>query len=265
MAARDARARDLLVEACLFRESSQTRCGVFGSDVALGHAQHFKTYHEFTDCRGTQERRVEVGVEVPFRMRRAIYWRLMEAHGVGEADVEEVVIAGGEALEDVGEGVAFVTGELGEQTEVAAGEDHGFEGPDGPPGNEGGEVAVFDDDSIAGGALGGEIAAEQAGAFFGEVGLLGFGFQGWFVGDVAGGPDLAVGVGVAGAHHGSAIFEDLDVVDPVDGGDLFGFGGPGVDDAAHVRALHLGKGEAVVGMEAEDFADSLHRLGGEQG
>ncbi len=32
-----------------------------------------------------------------------------------------------------------------------------------------------------------------------------------FVGNVFGGPDLAVGMGIAGAHHGPAVLEDLHV------------------------------------------------------
>ena len=44
-----------------------------------------------------------------------------------------------------------------------------------------------------------------------------------------GGPDLAVGVGVGGAHHGAAVLEDLDVVDVGESAEGGGLVGPGVD------------------------------------
>lgn len=98
----------------------------------------------------------------------------------------------------------------------------------------------------------------------GLVGAEGFGFLRGLVGDVFGGPDLAVGVGVAGSHHGSAIFEDLDVAQVGLAAEFFVFGCPGVNDFADVGQRHAGEGEAVVGVEADDLAASALALGAEQ-
>ena len=114
------------------------------------------------------------------------------------------------------------------------------------------------------GTLRGQIVAEQAGAFFRQVSLLRFGFERRLIGDVACRPDLAMRMRVAGAHHGASVLKDLNVMDPFDRRDFFGFIRPGIDDAANIRALHLGQREAVIGMEAEHFADSLHRFSRKQ-
>ena len=125
------------------------------------------------------------------------------------------------ALRMAARAVRSARGEVGEAAEVAAGQDEGFKGPGGPVGDEGDEEVVLDDDAdsasrcgIAEGEFGGDVVAEQAGVVLVVVGLLGGELAEGLVGDVFGGPDLAVGMGVGGAHHGAAVLEDLDVVDP---------------------------------------------------
>ena len=169
------------------------------------------------------------------------------------------------ALRIVGEGGALGGGEVGEAAEVATGKDEGFEGPGGPVGDEGDEEVVLDDDAGFGvGEFGGEVVAEQAGVVLVVVGLLGGEFAERLVGDVLGGPDLAVGVRVGGAHHGAAVLEDLDVVDPGEVAEGGGFVGPGVDDAGDVGDGHAGEGEGVVGVEAEDAAEATLGFGDEE-
>ena len=112
--------------------------------------------------------------------------------------------------------------------------------------------------------FGGEVIAEQAGAVLLLVGLLRGEFEEGLVGDVLGGPDLAMGVGIGGAHHGAAVLEDLHVVDPGmlrEGG---GFKGPGVDDGGDFGHGHAGERERVVGVKAEDAATAALGLGDEQ-
>src|SRR6185437_15492198 len=99
---------------------------------------------------------------------------------------------------------------------------------------------------------------------FGLVGAEGFNFLSGFVGNVLGGPDLAVGVGIAGAHHGSAVLEDLNVAEIGLTAEFLVFGGPGIDDFADVGERHTGEGEAVVGVKADDLAASALALGAEQ-
>ena len=225
-----------------FADFAEAFCGVFGGDVALGHAEHFKADHELADCCGAQQGRIEVGVEVPFWVGCAVGGRLVEAHGVREAGLEEVVEADGDAVEGFGECVSLFEGELGEGSGVALAEQQDLERPDGPEGYQGGEVIVFKDDAVVGGLFRNQVFAEQAMAGEGEVFALGPGFGGGLVGNEASGPDLAVGMGVACAHHGAAILEDLDVVEPAERGEGLVFGGPGVDDGANLGGGHAGEG-----------------------
>ena len=208
---------------------------------------------------------IEVGVEVHGVVRLAVGGALVEAHGVGEADLEEIVVAGGDGFEDGREGGALGGGEGGEVAEVAAGKDEGLEGPGGPVGDEGDEEVVLDDDAGVGlREFGGEVVAEQAGVVLLVVRLLRGELAEGLVGDVFGGPDLAVGVRVAGAHHGAAVLEDLDVVDVGQIAEGGGFEGPGVDDGGDVGDGHAGEGEGVVGVEAEDAATAALGLGDEE-
>src|SRR5271166_2127550 len=51
----------------LLRAGAQTRRRLLRGDVALRHAQHLKTHHEFAHRSRTQQWRIEVRVEVPLR------------------------------------------------------------------------------------------------------------------------------------------------------------------------------------------------------
>ena len=94
-----------------FAGFAEAFCGVFGGDVALGHAEHFEADHEFTDGSRAQQGRIEVGVEVPLGVGCAVCRGLMEAHGVRKAGLEKVVEADGDAVEGFGEAVALSRGE----------------------------------------------------------------------------------------------------------------------------------------------------------
>ena len=87
---------------------------------------------------------------------------------------------------------------------------------------------------------------------------------GGLVGDVLGGPDLAVRMGIAGAHHGAAVLEDLDVIKLGLAAEFGVLLGPGIDDEADSGEFHARDGEAVVGMKTEDAASSALLLGVEQ-
>ncbi len=109
-----------------------------------------------------------------------------------------------------------------------------------------------------------EVVGEEWLVVFGEVVELGGELEGGLVGDVLGGPDLAVGMGVAGAHHGAAVLEDLDVLDVGASAELGGLVGPHLDDAADGGELHGGEGEVVAGIEAEDAAEATLGFGAEE-
>jgi len=54
----------------------------FRADVALGCSKQFITDHEFSHCRRAQQRRIEVTMQVPFRVVSAVCGLLVETHRV---------------------------------------------------------------------------------------------------------------------------------------------------------------------------------------
>ena len=78
-------------------QGAQALCGSFGRQVALWHTQHFVTYHELAHRGGTQQGWVIMGMQMPLGISRPIRWRLVETHGIGEGDLEQVIVASGDA------------------------------------------------------------------------------------------------------------------------------------------------------------------------
>ena len=93
--------------------------------------------------------------------------------------------------------------------------------------------------------------------------MLGFACR--LVRDVLGGPDLAVRMGIAGAHHGAAIFEDLYIADIRPVAELSSLRGPGFDNPLDLCGLHAGERQAVIGMKAENTAGPSLALGPKEG
>ena len=108
-------------------------------------------------------------VEVKLIVRLAICGALMEAHRVGKRGFEEVVIARGEALHNVGQAGALGGFHLIEAAEVTFGQDHGFEGPDGPEGDERDEQIVLADQPACIGLFALEVFAEEAAGVMGSI------------------------------------------------------------------------------------------------
>lgn len=72
----------------------------------------------------------------------------MDAHAVGKLRLEEVVVASRDFGDGFGEVGLFGGGEVDEGALVLFGDDHGFEGPDGPPGTYDEEGGVGEDDAL---------------------------------------------------------------------------------------------------------------------
>src|SRR6478672_9701544 len=75
-----------------------------------------------------------------------------------------------------------------------------------------------------------------------------------FPGNVGNGvrsPYLAVGMRIAGAHHGAPILEYLHVIDIWHRAQFPELGGPGMDHASDVVWRHGGEGKVVAGREAD--------------
>ncbi len=230
----------------------------------MGGAEELEADHELADGGGAEEWWIEVKVEGPLGVFEVVGGRGVEAHGVGEGCVEDAVVAGGELLEDGGEAGLLRGVEGLKRRDRLAGEDDGFEGPDGPEGDEGDPGVVGSYDALLLLPLEGEVVGEEWGGVGGEVVLLGGELEGGLVGDVLGGPDLAVGMGVTGAHHGAAVFEDLHVADIGAGAELFGLLGPHGDDGFDRGQVHGGEGEVVARGEAEDAAGAGFGFGAEE-
>jgi hypothetical protein len=190
--------------------------------------------------------------------------RGMKAHGVGEGRVEYAVVAAGDLLEDGGEAFALSIGEGFDASDGMLGEEDEFEGPDSPEGNEGCPGIVFGDDALLLGELEGEVGGEELLTVRGVIGELGRKFESGLVGDVLGGPDLPVGMGIAGTHHGASIFEDLDVLDVGACAELGCLVGPHLDDAADGGDVHGGEREVVARIKAEDAADATLGFGADE-
>jgi len=181
----------------------------------------------------------------------------VEAHGVGEERFEDFVVTGCDELEDGGESIARGLGEVPEVCDRVAREQEELKGPDGPERDEGNPMAVRGDNAFALDQLEGKVVREEGAAVLIEVTGLRSALCCGLVGDVFGGPDLAVRVGIARAHHGSPILEYLDIADAWAGTELAFLRGSDVDDAANGGELHGGQGEIVAGIEAEDAANAL--------
>src|ERR1035437_9601245 len=67
----------IFLSSCDFRADAQPPGRGLGGDVSLRHAQHLKAHHELAHRGRAPQRWIEVGVEVPLRMRVRIGWRLV--------------------------------------------------------------------------------------------------------------------------------------------------------------------------------------------
>jgi hypothetical protein len=81
---------------------------------------------------------------------------------------------------------------------------------------------------------------------------------------VLGCPDLAVRVGIAGAHHGATVLKDLDVIDPWLVAECGSLCGPCFDHTSDVGHDHACESQRVIGMEAKDAASAALGLSYEQ-
>ncbi len=90
-----------LLQIMNFAQRSQLFGSGFRSYIPLWHAQHLEAHHELADGGGAQEGRIEMGVKMPFSMRFAVGRRLVEAHGVRERGLEEIVVPSRHPLKDI--------------------------------------------------------------------------------------------------------------------------------------------------------------------
>ena len=152
-------------------------------------------------------------VEVHEIVRFAVGRPLVEAQAVGKAGLKEVVVARGHCLQNRRETAALCRREVGEATQVAARQHQRLKGPRRPERDDRDKMVVLGHHALRLRQLGRRIVAEQATVVFLPVLLLRGQLAQRLVRDVLCGPYLAVGMGIAGAHHCPAVLEDLHMVD----------------------------------------------------
>ena len=65
-------------------DGAQSFGSLLGGQIALSFGQHFVANHKLADRRGSQQRRIKVGMELPVVMVFVVKRRAVPAHGVGE-------------------------------------------------------------------------------------------------------------------------------------------------------------------------------------
>ena len=172
-------------------------------------------------------------------------------HRVGERAAEQVVVAGVEAAEDLGEGVALLGGERGEVAHAPARDDHRLEGPPGPEGNQHHPVGVRAHDALAVRQLPRQAVAEQVRPPRFEMPALARETAAGKRRQVGGGPHLAVGVRVAAPHHLALVLEHLDVGDVCARAQPRVLLRPRVHDRPDLGGRHQGQRQVVTRGEAQ--------------
>src|SRR5579863_1511104 len=102
-----------------FRQLLKPLGGALRSYIPLGIVQQLVTDHKFLHGGGTQERGEIVGVKMEAGVVALVGGTLVKAHGIGEGGLEEIVVADGDAAQDVGKGVGLGGGEFVERGEMA--------------------------------------------------------------------------------------------------------------------------------------------------
>src|SRR5260370_33700866 len=115
-------------------------------NVALGSAEKFVNDHKLLNRGGTQEGRKIVRMEVPLVVGAAIGGLLVETHGVRESSLEQIIVANGDAAQDVAEEIPLARAELIDGSEMALAQDQRFVWPNSPEGHDDGKCVVLADD-----------------------------------------------------------------------------------------------------------------------
>src|SRR5713101_7236720 len=132
---------------------------------------------------------------MPFEMRCPGSRALMESHGIGKRDLEEVVVASGQPFEDIYQRISLFGRKINHSPLVGTSHDDRFKGPNRPERNQRGEVLVLKHHSFSQCALQREVFAKQAGMTRGLILPLSKLLLGRFVGNTCTGPDLAMRMG----------------------------------------------------------------------
>src|ERR1035437_4026110 len=233
---------------------------VFGADVSLRFGQELISDHELAHGR-LQQRRVEVGVELPVASVLPVERCLVPTHRVRERHVEQPVVTAQQISHGRGKAVPLVAIKLGKTRDSPARDQKRLVGPGRPIGNDEQPLVVAADASAPATLLSDVVEEKSITRRF-EVAPLGGVFSDRFPRQGLAGPDLAVRMRIGGAHRGAVVLEDLDPAKPA--AELRRLRRPEVYDTTHILAAHAGQSHIVAGREADHHARAARRIGAEQ-
>src|SRR6266436_592006 len=147
---------------------------------------------------------------------------------------------------------------------MAAAANQHFEWPHRPEGHQGKEAFVLANEADLLSLFDIDVVTQQAGVMVAEVVGLAEQFFPWNLRNRTGGPNLAVGMRIACAHHDAAVLENLYVLDLWHRSQFLELGGPGADHVFDVIGLHGGKSEVVAWGEADHPAEPGFAFGDDQ-
>src|SRR6516162_11532233 len=102
-----------------------------------------------------------MSVQMPLRVFDPVRGLLMEPHRVGKGSLKQIVIASGNAPQDIGQGIARGIVETHEISDVTPTTQQQLKRPYSPEGHNRCEVFIFTDNTLARGAFEFNIVAEQ--------------------------------------------------------------------------------------------------------
>jgi hypothetical protein len=222
---------------------AQHRGCLLGCQVTLRFGQHLEADHELAHGGRTQQRWIEMGVQLPAvsvvtPVIRSIRGA-MPAHRVRERGLEQVVVARGQALEGERQVGALGIGQVVEAAHREARQQQGLERPRSPVGHDGQPVFGGDHDPLLGLGFALDHVEQERAAMLGPVGALLPVFARQQVGQEACRPYLPVRVGIGAPHRRALVLEDLDPAVAL--AQLGRLRAPGIDHFAQRRQRELGQ------------------------
>src|SRR5438477_9632606 len=104
--------------------------------------KQFKSHHNFSHLRPAQKERIKMNMEMPFTMHFPIRRLLVKTHCVRKRNLEQIVVARGYLLEDIGKVILCLIREIWKRSQMALAHNQDLERPNGPERNDGLEPLV---------------------------------------------------------------------------------------------------------------------------
>src|SRR5438045_3746620 len=131
-----------------------------------------------------------------------------------------------------------------------------LEGPDRPIRHKNDELLIGKDNPFFTFQFKIEVITEKAAPLLLTVFLLYPQLLRRFIGDTCAGPDLTMRMGIAGSHHGAAVLEYLNVIDPIEFAEFGILLCPGVNDSSYLYGVHSRQREIMTRRKAHYPADA---------